>query len=244
MSEARTLAIAPRYCGPPGWANGGFSCGSFAAGIDGAAEVTLRKPIPLDRQILIEADGDGYTATSDDGELLAEARPAAALDGIRPPVRPSVEEAAAASADSPFRGADHTYPGCFVCGPEHPDGLEIFVGPLEPGPDGREAFADSFTIEPALAEADGNAGPGLVWAALDCPSYVPPYWTYAPVLLGRLTAEQLAPVPTGEPLVAVSWPLEVEGRKLHSASAVLDRDGEILARARALWIQLRQPLAS
>jgi hypothetical protein len=175
---------------------------------------------------------------------LAEARPAAALDGIRPPVRPSVEEAAAASADSPFRGADHTYPGCFVCGPEHPDGLEIFVGPLEQGPDGREAFADSFTIEPALAEADGNAGPGLVWAALDCPSYVPPYWAYAPVLLGRLTAEQLAPVPTGEPLVAVSWPLEVEGRKLHSASAVLDRDGEILARARALWIQLRQPLAS
>jgi hypothetical protein len=244
MSEVRTLSIPQRFCGPPRWANGGFSCGSFAAGIDGAAEVTLRKPIPLDQQILIEADGDGYTATGDDGELLAEARPAAALDGLRPPARPSIEEAAAASADSPFRGPDHTYPGCFVCGPQHPDGLEIFVGPLERGADDPEAFADRFTIDPALAEDDGNAGPGLVWAALDCPSFVPPFWAYAPVLLGRLTAEQLEPVPTGESLVAVSWPLEIEGRKLHSASAVLDGDGQVLARARALWIQLRQPVAT
>lgn len=244
MSEVRTFSVPPRFCGPPGWANGGFSCGSFAAGIEGAAEVTLRKPIPLDRQILIEADGDGYTATGDDGELLAEARPAAALDGLRPPARPSVEEAAAASTDSPFRGPDHTYPGCFVCGPQHPHGLEIFVGPLERGPDDPEAYADRFTIEPGLAEEDGNAGPGLVWAALDCPSYVPPFWSHAPVLLGRLAAEQLEPVPTGEPLVAVSWPLEIDGRKLHSASAVLDGDGQILARARALWIQLRQPLAT
>ena len=192
MSEVRTLSVPQRFCGPPRWANGGFSCGSFAAGIDGAAEVTLRKPIPLDQQILIEADGDGYTATGDDGELLAEARPAAALDGLRPPARPSIEEAAAASADSPFRGPDHTYPGCFVCGPQHPDGLEIFVGPLERGADDPEAFADRFTIDPALAEDDGNAGPGLVWAALDCPSFVPPFWAYAPVLLGRLTAEQLS----------------------------------------------------
>jgi hypothetical protein len=241
VSDARTLSVPPHFCGPPGWANGGFSCGSFATGIEGAAQVTLRKPIPLDEQILVEADGDGYTATGVDGELLAEARPAASLDGIRPPSRPSLGQAAAASAGSPFRGADHTYPGCFVCGPDHPDGLGIYVGELKGE---AEAFADRFTIDPALAEADGSAGPGLVWAALDCPSYVPPFWIYAPVLLGRLTAEQLAPVPTGEPLVAISWPLEIEGRKLHSASAVLDGDGEILARARALWIRLRQPLTT
>jgi hypothetical protein len=240
MSAAETVSIPARFCGPPGWGNGGFACGTFAAPIEGPAEVTLRRPVPLAEPIALERRPDGsYGAIAADGELIAEVRAAPPLEGIEPPLRPSPEQAAAASADSPFRGPRHAYPGCFVCGPEHPDGLAIHVGTL---PGDQEAFADSFTIPPSLAAAPGRADPAVAWAALDCPSYVPSLWGEVPVLLGRLTAEHLAPLPVGEPLVAVSWPLGIDGRKLHSASAVLDAEGRMLARARALWIRLREPL--
>ena len=235
MPSARTALIPARFCGPPGTANGGFSCGTFAAGIEGPAEVTLRRPVPLEEQILIEADEDGLIATAADGELIAEARPTRPLDGLRPPAHPSGAEAKTGSADSPFSGPRHAYPGCYVCGPDHPQGLHIHVGDLG---DGSGAAAASFVIDPELAGADGNARAEIVWAALDCPSYVPSLWSDVPVLLGRLSAEQSRPVPVGEPLVAVSWPLGEERRKLHTASALLDSRGEELARARALWIRV------
>lgn len=43
-----------------------------------------------------------------------------------------------------------------------------------------------------------------------------------------------------EPHVLVSWPLERAGRKREAACALFDRGGEVLARSRALWIELRQ----
>jgi hypothetical protein len=47
------------------------------------------------------------------------------------------------------------------------------------------------------------------------------------------------PIPVGEAIVACGWPLEAEGRKQYTASALLNAEGEILARARHLWIQPR-----
>lgn len=237
-----TITIPPRFCGPPGYGNGGFACGSFAARIEGPAEVTLRSPVPLAAPIALEARADGsFAATGPDGGLIAEVRAAAALAELEPPARPDPAQAADASADSPFRGPRHAYPGCFVCGPEHPDGLAIHVGTLAAE---AELFADSFTIPASLEAAPGEADPAVAWSTLDCPSYVPPLWSDVPVLLGRLTAEHLAPLPVEQPLVAVSWPLGEEGRKLHSAAAVLDAEGRMLARSRALWIRLREPLVN
>ena len=84
----------------------------------------------------------------------------------------------------------------------------------------------------------GALAPEIVWAALDCPSYTPEIWSSdRPSLLAGLAAEILAPVRLGEPVVAVGWPLETEGRKHRSATALLDADGRLLACARALWIR-------
>jgi len=78
-----------------------------------------------------------------------------------------------------------------------------------------------------------------VWGALDCPSYVPALVRHDGLaLLGSLHAELLAPVPLGEPVVTVGWPGSSEGRKHHTASALLTPDGDLLARARATWITL------
>jgi hypothetical protein len=37
----------------------------------------------------------------------------------------------------------------------------------------------------------------------------------------------------------IAWPIEIDGRKRHAGSAVLSRDGEALAVARALLIEPR-----
>jgi hypothetical protein len=87
---------------------------------------------------------------------------------------------------------------------------------------------------------DGLVRPEVVWAALDCPSYPPDLWDRGPVaLLGRMAAGRERELRVGEGLVAVGWSLGAAGRKHHSASALLDADGDVVARARATWIELR-----
>jgi hypothetical protein len=47
------------------------------------------------------------------------------------------------------------------------------------------------------------------------------------------------PIPIGEPIVACGWPLEEEGRKQYTASALMTADGRVLARAKHLWVRPR-----
>jgi hypothetical protein len=239
--QSTEVTVGARFCGPPGYGNGGYSCGLFAASVGSPAAVTLRRPVPLDRPLRVTTTADGAAVEDAAGELVAEVSRSEPLSDLEPPRRPGVEEAAEASRRSPFRTERHPYPGCFVCGPEHERGLHIHVGELEGEP---VAFAASFTPSADLGDASGLLPPELVWAMLDCPSFVPSYWEGPPVALGRLAAELIEPVPAGQPLVAVSWALGAEGRKLQAASAVLDPDGRMLARARALWIRIVQPLAA
>jgi hypothetical protein len=51
------LRLGQRFCGPPGIANGGFACGSIVALVGvAAAEVTLRRPLPLRRPLAVRRD--------------------------------------------------------------------------------------------------------------------------------------------------------------------------------------------
>jgi hypothetical protein len=175
-----TLLVGGRFAGPPGNGNGGYSCGRFARLVDGPAEVTLRGPVPLERRLDVRPGGDGTIEVADGEALVAVVCSIEPLGEIDPPVRPAPAEALEFAKRSPFLGPSHPFPGCFVCGPDHDDGLRQHPGPVEG-----------------------------------------------------------APVPAREPSVVVGWELGSEGRKLHSASALLSAEGEVLARARALWIALR-----
>jgi hypothetical protein len=81
-----------------------------------------------------------------------------------------------------------------------------------------------------------------VWAALDCPSYFG--LDDAPMaLLGRLTARIDRLPEIGERLVAIGWPMGVEGRKHFAGSALRDADGDDIAAAQSTWIEIdRSPL--
>jgi hypothetical protein len=213
------IVIDPRYNGPPGSGNGGYTCGLVAAALGSPAEVTLRLPPPLGRPL--RWDG---AALWDDDELVAEARPARVE--VDPPLPPSHDEAERASRGYP--GFErHAFPTCFVCGPHRPDGLRIYAGPV----DGRDVAAAPWTPD--------ESRPELVWAALDCPGAIAVGWTArGETVLGRMTAEIHRVPRVGEELVVVSWPLGEEGRKLHAGTALFAGD-EPLAVARQTWIAPR-----
>ena len=217
-----TLTIDARFNGPDGSANGGYTCGRIAALLGGGVEVTLRSPPPLERELVIERNGDGLRVL-DREALVAEAVPATVE--VELPHAPSHEEAEHAAARYPGF-AEHAFPRCFVCGPEREpgDGLRVFAGPLG---DGR--FAATWTPT--------EVRPELVWAALDCPGAIAVgFPDRGETLLGRFAVgiEEL-PEP-GERCVVLAWPLGEDGRKLYAATALFGEDGRLLGRARATWI--------
>ncbi|HET8975081.1 MAG TPA: hypothetical protein VFN15_00520 [Solirubrobacterales bacterium] len=234
---ADQVTIDRRFRGPPDSANGGYTCGLAAAFLDGAeaAEVTLRVPPPLSVPLAVERAPASVELRS--GETVVAQGRAAPPPELDLPDPVGIDAAARARESSPLHHR-HPFPTCFVCGPEREpgDGLRIVCGPV-PGRED-ELLASTW-------ETPGTAGDEvpreLVWSALDCPSglagmLVPGLGL---TVLGRLTAQLLRPVPAGETVVAIGWPLKREGRKLQSASAVLGESGRPLAIAAATWIELR-----
>ena len=162
------LRVAARFCGPPGFANGGVASGSLAALLGGAAEVTLRRPVPLDRSLPVHRDGGGVLVVEDGGVLLAEARPAkVALDcpsGI----------AAADAADLPADTAvvlgrmaatvgGRPWPGdrCrVVAWPLGGDARKLRAGSALLGPDGEVLAARTVWITVARRAVAASAGAG------------------------------------------------------------------------------------
>jgi hypothetical protein len=227
------MTIAERFCGPPGTANGGYLSGRLAAhvGTD-TVTVRLRRPTPLGRPLELRADGPAVEL-SDGAELLASAAPGE-LDLQVPEPPPAAEAAAAAAAFPPRTG--HHFPRCFGCGPERVPGDAVcaLVGPL---PDRPALWAGTFRPMAELPSADGVAAPETVWAALDCPSYQPVAPDdRTPHLLGTMAVRQERPVRLDVEHVLLAWLIGREGRRAISASALVDPDGRICARARAVWI--------
>ena len=237
-----SLLVAPRFCGPPDSANGGYASGLIAACLDGRAEITLRRPPPLARPMAVERDGEGSVRVLDGDVLIAEGTSLPGSLAVELPVPVTVRDARAAGLGSRLRARpdEHPFPTCFVCGPARrpPDGLGIMPGPVA----GRCLSADAWYPGESLAQPGGDLAREFVWAALDCAGAIgalggavpdgPPY------VLGRFAARQLGPVRAGEPHVVTGWRLAAEGRKLLAGSALFTATGKAVGVARATWIRL------
>ena len=225
--------IDPRFRGPNASGNGGYSCGVLARRIGPSAEVNLRTPPPLDRPMRIDVDGSAYTL-SDGDTVVAEGGPVE-LD-VAVPEPPSMSQARdAVEGYTGFRM--HPFPECFVCGPhrDHHDGLHIFPGPV----DGRDLVATPWTPDPSLPSDDGRIASEVVWAALDCPTGFGVGFE-KPAVLARLRGSVDGEVQVGNPLISIGWPISREGRKREGGSALFTLDGELVAYAAGLWIQLQE----
>jgi hypothetical protein len=232
-----TLHLDTRLNGPRTSANGGFACGTIAQALGGTASVRLIRPIPLGMPLELNRDVDRPFAEVTDSHhhVVAEARQVDPFL-ILPPVKPSFDDAEAARAASPLQGARHLLSNCVVCGPERQDGMRVTPGPLANRTD---VLAAPF-IPLERDATDGVVHPEAVWGALDCPSYPAASLLEGRLgLLGTLEAHRNRDVFLGERLVAVGWTIEHHGRSTQTASALLDERGDVVASARAVWIELR-----
>jgi len=234
------LTIPFRFNGPPGSANGGYTCGAIAETLGWqAAEVSLRAPPPLNRPLDLRRRDDATYELADGDTLVAIARPLDDLD-LDVPVSATPAEAAQAT-DSGYQhwSAEHPFPTCFACGPEREpgDGLRIFPGALP----GSVACAAAWTPHRWLGGPEGVLAPELAWAALDCASSAPlaNFGEGPPMVLARMEGHVESPVRAGRPYAVVSWPISRDGRKRTGGSALLDEQGAVLGRSRALWIELK-----
>jgi hypothetical protein len=234
MSES--LSIPRRFNGPLESGNGGYCSGVVAGFLEGAAEVSLRRPVPLDTPLDVVRDSDGSVRVFDGEGLVVEARPAPELEvDVPAPVSPHEARLAAGR----YRGrSDGLFSRCFVCGREREDAFGVFAGAVE----GRQLVASPWTPPSWTADSGGRVLPEFVWAVLDCPTYFALYMSgELPMsVLARLTARIDSPVVAGEEHVVIAWPIGTDGRKRHAGSAVLSPDGESLAVARALLIEPRE----
>jgi hypothetical protein len=225
--------IARRFRGPENSGNGGYTAGLLAGFLPGGeAEVTLRRPPPLERPLAVTREGD-RVLVHDGPDLIAEAVPRHLEMAV--PAFPGTDAAEAAARG--YTGfTRHFFPSCFVCGPDRApgDGLRLFPGWVP----GRDLVAAPVRADDSLPAAGGFLAPEIAWALLDCPGA----WALERempdrgAVLGRMAARLLAPVPVGSGGVAVGWPLGREGRKLYSGTALFDAAGTLQGLARQTWI--------
>jgi hypothetical protein len=224
LTGENTLTIARRYRGPLNSGNGGYSAGLLAGFLDGPAEVTLRLPPPLERELSV-TEQDGKLLLLDGEAVVAEAEPATVE--LELPAPPTRAEAEAASERHVHFGSEN-FAECFSCGYRPEDGLCIHVGPVE----GADVQAAPWTAR--------EVSEPVVWAAIDCAgAYAIGGPGRGEVVLGRMAAEIHRLPEEGEECVVVAWPLGEDGRKVYAGTALFGHGGEPLAWARQTWIAPR-----
>lgn len=232
-----TLFIDERFCGPPDTGNGGYVCGRLAVEMEApVVEVTLRRPIPLARNLDVRTAQDAHVVLCDGDAVLAEAKPQDSLDVETPPIPTYQEAVRAVPRYLGFRY--HSSSNCFVCGPgrEQGNGLNIFAGPL----DGQEHLvAAPWIPEASLADQCGQVRPEFIWAALDCPgAFAIMGQKPKSMVLGRMTTRIDAGVRAGEVCVVFAWRLTSDGRKQFAGSALVNGTGRIVGIAKTVWFDV------
>lgn len=241
MSEV--VVVQEKFRGPPTSGNGGYVSGLLAQLLPpGAAEVTLRSPVPLDQPLTVVRE-DGGVRVVDGDKLIAEAR-LSELE-LDVPEPPTFEEALAAQSGSlALRVGTHpilpgervgVHPICFCCGAELAAdlGLHVYAAPVP----GRDLVAAAWHAPAAFADASGVLPATMIGTALDCPGEFAWYekgLRFA--LLGRMTLRVDKAVHAGERCVIIGWTIAEEGRKRFAGSALFDAQGALCASAKAVWI--------
>ena len=232
--------IASRYNGPPHSGNGGYSCGVLAVHVGDTARIRLHVPPPLDTPFRVERrvseEGTETFEMYDCDTLVGTGAPATWTHDI--PAAPPLDKARAAM-EHYVGHRDHTFPTCFVCGPQRPhsDGLSIFPGSIE---DDESLLACVWEPGADMLDETGAVLPEIVWAALDCPGYFAAMeGELRPALLGELLGDLRQPVPGNLPLIVYCWPMGKDGRKHYGGTAIADGSGAVLACSYSTWIELR-----
>ena len=238
-----TLIIEPRFNGPRLSGNGGYVGGvmagrfSEAFGGDGAVEITLRAPIPIDRALQVVRDGEALLLRDGD-TLICEAR-AGSVAHLTPPPAPTdwADVLRRAEARRLARGQRlHLVRGVRPQARRRRWPARVrHVGP-QPG------YSLSCYLPHANhADGEGRIRPEFVWGTLDCPGAfaVQDIDDMRPALTGRMTAQVIEPPRVGERCAVVGWKIGEDGRKLYSGTALYTEAGRLCAIGTCTWIVLK-----
>ena len=247
-SNHPSVIINDRFRGPPTSGHGGYVSGAladFAKPMSGeSAEITLRAPVPFDTPLLVETDS--YTPLLQraiaGNTLIAEVTTKPFTCEVPPPPSWAATRSAAQATAALKPNLNPLLPGqrgfhpiCFCCGPEHSDGLQVYVAPVE------KQVAGLWQTKAAWADHEGLIPDILLWTALDCPGQ---YAFFAEGiktgLLGRMTAQIDKRPAAGETLQVTAWTISITGKKHLAGSAIFDQKQQLVAYAHTLWIG-RQP---
>lgn len=226
--------------GPTGSGQGGWTACRFEAEVGQPLEISIRAPIPLDTDLVVEDDpgGAGWSLvdrTSD--ATIMSARPRAPLALTTPAV--SVGEARRAHDRFRLPAARHPVPHCFSCG-LGPDSMGVQAGPLD---DGRR-YATDWTPPAWSVSGEGLVDHGALWAALDCTAawFVCGSDQVRVAVTVRYAVDVVRPIVPARRYALVAWPGDGEsawvGRKRSAASAAFDEDGACVATAESLWVSV------
>lgn len=233
--------IGRQFRGPPNSGNGGYVCGVLTKGVEGPATAVIRAIVPLDVELGFTTR-DGVNVLTGDGDALIGQGGPSTQDLPEPPLVPTLE-AAREAGERCLGLRERVHPACFTCGDQRDegDGLRVFPGQLEGAEPG--VVACVWTPHASFADAEGRVPAEIVWAALDCPGYFA--WVETEgrhgALLGTMTGEVTALVKAGQPYVVLAWPIAKEGRKETAGVALIDSDGQVVARGHQVWITMQRP---
>ena len=106
--------------------------------------------------------------------------------------------------------------------------------------DGLELLACDWQPDASLVDSQGIVATEFVWSALDCPGFFALGLPEDKIsLLAQTTCSIDKSIPGNQPLIIFAWKRYIDGRKGFSAAALANSEGEVLARAEHLWIQLK-----
>lgn len=240
MTHTITSQISiPKGCnGPAHSANGGYVSGLLGQRIDGPTEVILHAPPPLETSLSVVDDAKGVQLKHED-ILLAEAASCSFdLAPLPPPTLNQAREARKRYVG--FR--HHDYPTCFVCGVDRisGDGLCLYCGALDDQQ--YQLVACDWTPGTHLAGDDGLLEEIYIWCALDCPGAQAKHtFTGEPYgYVVRLAVDIIRRPSVTDPLIVTGWLIDSDGRKHTCGTALFTQEGDLLARGRALWIDLKK----
>lgn len=234
MSLTNRTFVASRFCGPDGIGNGGYVAGLVAEAVGGNAKVRLHEPTPLDQPLdLIIEEGSASLKHGD--SVLVWGEPLGKPLDLDIPPRPTPQAIAEAAPFFPSP-AEHMASHCFVCGNDRDpsDALCIYSGNH---PATGHALA-AWVPNADLVDADGLVAIRYLWAVLDCPSYFGLKHHHRVALLAGMAAKIIRRPAPGEDLAVTGWAIDHDGRKHHAGSVIHDADGQAIAMARALWVDV------
>lgn len=236
--RSETLWVDSRFNGPVASGNGGYCSGLAARRLEGAVEVTLRAPVPLNQEMAFVRTDDGARVLAGDRLIMSLTRAQ-----LQPPAIRSPGPAVAERYSRYVRNVeDHALPTCFVCGPARgsDDGLRIAPAHLaassEDNPNPFSLCIAAWSPRAELADNDGLTASEFLWAALDCPGAFA--LNEEPILLGRMSMLILDRPPPGNQLVIVAWTAGADGRKHYARTALFNEQNDLLAFSEQTWIKI------